>query len=124
MQSMTGFGHVEKQHEVFDLVVEIKTVNSRYFDFKARLGREVSALEPKIKTEVQKQISRGRVDLFLELRQKAHDIYELNETLVANYLSLSANLQDLGVTGNINISDLLNIPGIIIQKEQAGFSDA
>jgi len=123
MQSMTGFGHIEKQYEVFDLVVEMKTVNSRYFDFKARLGREVNALEPKIKSEVQKKISRGRVDLYLELRQKTQDLYELNQTLAANYISLSKDLRHLDVPGTLNVSDMFGIPGIIIQKQQKGFSE-
>jgi len=123
MQSMTGFGHVARQCESLDLVVEIKTVNGRFFDLKARLGNELSPLESAIKAEVQKRISRGRVELFLEVRQKTADLYELNEALVANYTALADELRSLGVSGNLSVSDLLNIPGIIVRKDQAGFSD-
>jgi uncharacterized protein (TIGR00255 family) len=123
MQSMTGFGHVEKHYDSFDIVLEIKTVNSRFFDFKGRLSREVTALEAAVKTRIQNRIKRGRVELFLDLRQKAQNLFELNETLVSNYLSLAKDLENKGVKGSLEISDVLNIPGVIVQKERAGFTE-
>ncbi|GAH81229.1 unnamed protein product, partial [marine sediment metagenome] len=52
MRSMTGYGHAETSTAGFDLTVEIKTFNSRHFDFKARLGRELCAFESDFKAEV------------------------------------------------------------------------
>jgi uncharacterized protein (TIGR00255 family) len=45
VRSMTGFGRAKSQIDGFDITVEIRSVNHRYFEFSARLPRIYSFLE-------------------------------------------------------------------------------
>ena len=48
MNSMTAFGRHRADLGGKTLTVEIKSVNSRYFDFSVRMPRSISYLEEKI----------------------------------------------------------------------------
>jgi len=63
---MTGYGN-EIFHLENDTVlhVEIRTVNSRYLDFKAHIPRSLYHLEIPMKKLIQSYIERGRVDLYI-----------------------------------------------------------
>ncbi len=114
---MTGFGHVTKSLAEMDIAVDLRTLNSRYFDFRSRLGRELSASEGDLKQEIQRRLSRGRVDLYIEVTPKAGDQLELNEALVKNYLRLADELRREGVKGEISLQDLLSLPGVCMSKK-------
>ncbi len=113
MLSMTGFGHARRSLEEAEIVVDIKTVNGRYFDFKARLARELIDLEPLLKSEVQKSVARGRVDVFVDLQVKSAWQVELNRGLLESYLRIAERLRALGVGGELAVSDLISIPGLV-----------
>jgi len=123
MRSMTGYGHAETSTTGFDLIVEIKTFNSRHFDFKARLGRELSMFEADFKVEVQTKLRRGRVELYLEVRPKTTDQYELNLPVVENYRILAEQASAMGIPGGLEIPDLLSIPGLVMPRTESLVSD-
>ena len=65
MKSMTAFGRAKETVNGRDITVEIRSVNSRYFDCSVKISRVFSFLEEKIKPFLQsKGISRGKVDFF------------------------------------------------------------
>jgi len=68
---MTGFGRATRSTEEMNLVVEIKTVNSRYLDLNLRVPRELHSMEQKLRKEVQSHLDRGRVELHFELHPKS-----------------------------------------------------
>lgn len=123
MRSMTGYGHAETSTTAFDLTVEIKTFNSRHFDFKSRLGRELSAFEADFKAEVQTDLRRGRVELYLDVRPKTTDQYELNVPVVENYRILAEQASSMGISGGLEIADLLAVPGLVMPRTESLVSD-
>ena len=62
---MTGFGRAKKEENNRIYIVEIKSVNHKYTDISVKLPRYLSYLEEKIKKEVQKDIYRGKIDVFI-----------------------------------------------------------
>ena len=50
IKSMTGYGRGQATVDGTDILVEIKSVNNRYYDFSARLPRMYGYLEEKLKT--------------------------------------------------------------------------
>ena len=57
--SMTGFGRCRATVDGLDITVEIKSVNSRFFDCNAKISRAYSYLEERVKPYLQgKGISR------------------------------------------------------------------
>ena len=66
IRSMTSFGRGLFSSEEFDLTVEMRSVNNRYFDCSVRLPRPFSGLEERIKPYLQgRGISRGKVEVFV-----------------------------------------------------------
>lgn len=65
IRSMTGFGRAKYDIEGRQYTVEIKSVNNRYCDISVKMPRSISYLEEKVKSEISKQISRGKVEVFI-----------------------------------------------------------
>lgn len=117
MRSMTGFGQATRSTEEMDLAVEIKTVNSCYLDLNLRVPRELSSLEPQLRKEVQSHLDRGRVELHFELHSKSGNHHDLNEALVENYLSVAERVRSMGAKGELDVSSVLQLPGVFVPHE-------
>ena len=63
---MTAFGRAKREGELKDITIEIKSVNSRFFDCNVKLPRAYIFLEERIKEYVRKNaVSRAKVDVFV-----------------------------------------------------------
>lgn len=111
MQSMTGFGHSETTVGNLTLSVDVKSVNGRFLDINVRLPRELVAVEPEIRAEIQKHLGRGRVDLIVTTSYAAGQ-QDINEPALEAYLSVAAKLNARGIPGELSIGTLLQLPGI------------
>jgi len=60
---MTGFGAGRAQVEGEELSVELRSVNHKFLEVKARVPREASALEAGLIKQIKERLSRGAVDL-------------------------------------------------------------
>lgn len=108
-KSMTGFG---RAHDVIDereILVEIKSVNHRYFEFSSRITRVYSFLEPKIKQLIQQNTSRGKVEVTVSISHPKADPANimLNEEVVEGYVKALR-----GVTNKFFLSDDLSLTAI------------
>ncbi len=66
MKSMTAFGRARGLAGGKDITVELRSVNSRYFDCTVKLSRAFSYLEDKVRPFLQSRgISRGKVDVWI-----------------------------------------------------------
>ena len=68
ISSMTSFFFGEYETEYGNLVLEIKTLNSRYFELQLKLSEDIKTLEPKIRNQIVKSISRGKADYKIYLK--------------------------------------------------------
>jgi uncharacterized protein (TIGR00255 family) len=96
IRSMTGYGRAQFTTDGKDILVEIKSVNHRYFDFSSRIPRMYGFLDEKLKTYLGTYISRGKVDAFVTI-----DIVEgndnevlLNHQLAGSYITALRELKD------------------------------
>ena len=97
MLSMTGYGRAEYSDNGINLVVELKTVNNRNFDFNCKTPRAFIALEDMIRKTVQSYIKRGRVDLFVtfsDMRENISDI-QINLDKAQSFYNASRILKGL-----------------------------
>ncbi len=111
---MTGFGHAEGSVDHFEVSVDIKTVNSRYFDFNPKLPRELSSLESAFRKLVQDKLKRGRIDLFVDLKPTKGGQLEINEAMVDSYLQAARQLIDKGIGGSLQVYNMMNLPGVLV----------
>ena len=66
--SMTGYGRAEEVRNGRDIAVELRSVNSRYFEYSCRVPRTCAFLEDPLKRLVAEQVHRGKVELSLSIR--------------------------------------------------------
>ncbi len=68
IKSMTAFGRAKHEGEDKNITVEIKSVNSRFFDCNVKIPRAYIFLEERIKSHIQKNaVSRAKVDCFITM---------------------------------------------------------
>lgn len=67
VRSMTGYGRNQDTVNGLSVVVELKSVNHRFFEYSSRLPRGYGFLDDKLKTYLQQRISRGKVDVFVQI---------------------------------------------------------
>ncbi len=115
IKSMTGFG---RAHEIIsgkEIIVEIRSVNHRYFEFSARLPRTYSYLEEKLKTKLSNHISRGKVEISLSVfRTEGTDAkISVNETVAKGYIdALNEANSTLELNNDLSLSHLLRLSDI------------
>ena len=68
--SMTGFGESHQQADGLAVLVEVRTINNRYFKFSMRSGEGYSALESQVEAAVRDKIKRGTVQVNLQVQRQ------------------------------------------------------
>jgi uncharacterized protein (TIGR00255 family) len=69
--SMTGFGRGEEAATKWNVVVEIKTVNNRFKDFRFKMGSALSSLEFDLRGQLDKTFKRGTFDVSVSWQRRA-----------------------------------------------------
>jgi uncharacterized protein (TIGR00255 family) len=112
---MTGYGEAQGEVSGVNYVVEIKTLNNRYFKTIIRLPELAAFLEEDIDKLLRKNLSRGTVNYVLRLKDtSANTLFDINETaLQAVVEKLSRAASSASVKGTVDVGNLLNLPGII-----------
>ncbi len=118
IRSMTGFGRAQAAVEGYNITVEIKSVNNRYFDFYAKMPRTFSFLEEKVKSLLSTEISRGKVECSIQIETTADEsvIVSVNEPLAKGYVNAVEEIaekfalkNDLTALSIARFSDVLSI---------------
>ncbi|ADU30816.1 YicC/YloC family endoribonuclease [Evansella cellulosilytica] len=66
--SMTGYGRTLKENRDCHVTVEMRAVNHRFCEINIRMPRQFFFLEDKLKKIILKQVKRGKVDVFINLK--------------------------------------------------------
>jgi len=117
---MTGFGKAELTTKQGTFTVEISSVNNRYLEISARLPRQFSALEHRVRELIGNRLSRGKIFTFIGFSESENspNKYYINSKAM---MSLSHQLQqisrDLKLSGGVTISDLLVFPEVTRNEE-------
>ena len=77
IKSMTGFGKSQVDSNGYSVTCEVRGVNHRYFDPHIRISRRYMSLEDRIKDEIKKTVTRGRIEMTLNIEktgESARDI--------------------------------------------------
>ena len=95
-RSMTAYGRAVGSTQTKNITVEIKSVNSRYFDPQIKISRSFSYLEEKVKNYIQKYISRGKVDVWVgvEVTENATTEISIDKAYAETYINALRTLRD------------------------------
>ncbi|MDE5736749.1 MAG: YicC family protein [Oscillospiraceae bacterium] len=138
LKSMTGYGRAEEKKDGRDILVEIKSVNSRYLEQNIRINRNYSYLEEDLKSLVKSKAARGKLEIVVSitlLEGKKADIH-VNEEIVKGYLNamseynqkqeysyrLAMDKEDTLCAGHMHWASLLQLPDIF-RVEKAEYDE-
>ncbi len=116
IKSMTGYGRGESLKDSYRIKIEIKAVNHRYNDISVKMPRHINYLEESIKKLVKEKISRGKVDVYINLEYINESAVEVKVdiALARSYkLALEELVQELNISDGVRLNNLLNIPEVI-----------
>ncbi len=119
--SMTGFGRAKLSEQDFDITVEIKSVNHRYFEYSCRIPRAFSFMEEKLKTLLKSKISRGKVEIsvFVEDTSDNSIVLEINKTYTDAYVkALHTLAKEYKLKDDIKASALVGNSDIFSSKHR------
>jgi len=119
---MTGFGSGAVRLKKGKIIIEIKTVNHKFFDASLKLPPSMSIFDDRIKEVLQKKIHRGKVNLNLihdgELLKP--DNVRIDHKIAANYYRELTKLgKYLGLKQELSAKDIMLLPGVF-NYEAAG----
>ncbi len=127
IRSMTGYGRQQQVIDQHDITVEIKSVNHRYYEFSARVPRAYGFLEEKLKTFMKGSISRGKVEVGVQVNNLNGKEVNINidKLMAAGYVNAlrEANKElgledDLTLSRIIKFSDIFNVQKIADDEEK------
>lgn len=121
-RSMTGFGRAKYEVDGREYQIELKSVNYKYSDVSVKLPRNISYLEEKIKSTVSKNISRGKIDVFISFvnnSSRGKDI-KINKEIAKIYIDELKDLaEETGIEANFRAIDISKMPDVLtIQNEE------
>ncbi len=120
IKSMTGFGRGEWQGEGKRLEVEIKSFNHRFCDIVTHLPRKLSSLEPRLRAFLKQRLSRGRIEVFVQVDESSLDEQrlEIDLKLAKDYYGALRRLKEtLGIPGAIQIDTMTVFREIFTRKD-------
>jgi len=117
---MTAFARAEKTEKEINVLAEIRSYNSRYLDVALRIPHGYAALEEKIKSLIADKVSRGRIEVNLQINDDSDEAYafEVNISRARAYYESLVQLKDqLDLNSEISIELLLREGGVVRPAE-------
>jgi uncharacterized protein (TIGR00255 family) len=114
---MTGFGRAELPNGPS---AEVRSVNSRHLEVRARLPRELIELEPQVRATAQRFFERGQVEISVRLPREGAFAAKLEIDLAAarGYAQAADQLaRELGTVSDLPVAQLLSLPGVASLRE-------
>jgi len=119
--SMTGYGRGEGTTTAGDLVVEIRSVNHRSLDLSLRGPRELGIVEPRVRALIRERLSRGRVEVYINVRHRSPERIRLNVDveLARKYRDAALTLaEELDLSGDVTVDFLIRLPDVLYEYEE------
>ena len=113
---MTGFGKAEVSDPNFSMTIEVRSVNSRYFDYSSKLPGFLNQFDLTAGRIIKERCIRGRITLAVTTDFNGNTVQEpyLNEDLLKQYQELvSFAGQQTGLDTEIGLEHYLTLPDVI-----------
>jgi uncharacterized protein (TIGR00255 family) len=110
--SMTGYGDAHFSDSKVSYVLEVRTLNNRYFKASIKLPEHLSVFEPEVEKTIRERITRGSVSCSLRQRHmSAEAAQEINIAALENYLDQLHRISSKGPM-QVDVGALLALPGV------------
>ncbi len=113
--SMTGFGRAEASYSNKEILIEIRSLNSKFTDIRLKIPQNYKEKEVQIRKLVSDNVERGKIELSMEIRSPEGDEdFSLNVPLFKRYFNeLSSLSKELNVNNEGLIPAILRLPNVV-----------
>ncbi len=120
LRSMTGYGRSQKILGGRDILVEIRSVNHRYYEYSSRIPRSYNYIDEKLKALLKTSVSRGKIEVAVTINNIEGKDTEIaiNKGVAEGYVTaLRSVSEELGLVDDITLSKLIKLPDVFsVQK--------
>lgn len=125
IRGMTGFGSAQLASGKIKALIEVKSLNHRYFDIAYYLPVGFGYVEDKMRQLVQKYIERGRITISVKVAQKPAQEVALNKEAVRRYMQYVRLLgKEFHLENDVKLSDIIRLPSVLEIKEMSMDAEA
>ena len=114
---MTGYGRAKIEYDEREISVEIKSVNHRFLDLNIKVPRLYAYLEDMIKKTVQQFLVRGKVDIYVTVKEREGSDIKVspNMPVIESYLQAAKAISEkFGLSdSDIKLIDIMKLPDAI-----------
>ena len=117
--SMTGFGRGTAVCNGREIAVELRSVNSRYFEYSSRIPRSCNYMDSRLKKQLNERVSRGKVELSMTVQnvEAADAVVTVNMELARSYQqALRSISEELRIKNDITTSGLARFPDVLATR--------
>ena len=115
LHSMTGYGSASFKIDELELEIEIKTLNSKYFDSKIILPSSISVYELELNKLLKDNLIRGKVDLRIKFSDIASESVKFNKEVINKYINELKEVSDFDESQLLK--NVLSLPNSIKKEE-------
>ena len=119
VHSMTGFARRDGGDEAASWTWEVKSVNGRSLDVRARLPQGYESLDPAVRSAVAAACARGNLQVNLSIKRGSAPLQlQVNEELLQQVLDLMAKLESRTTAEPPRLDGILGLRGILEAVEE------
>ena len=116
--SMTAFSRIDVNSEFGSLIFELKSVNHRFIEINFKIPELFKKLELQMRDLLKEALVRGKVECSIIINENTVlSETKIDQAQLEKYLDLMQKVKSkVGEPDKISITDVLNLPGVLIQK--------
>jgi uncharacterized protein (TIGR00255 family) len=119
IRSMTGYGQAEGTVGALRVVVDVRTVNHRFFSPSIKLPTAFARWETEVREAMKLKVARGHVTLTARSERLAETSLAIDE---ARFAAVAAQLQELtarhGLAGGVDLASVLRMPDVLASPRE------
>ena len=122
VRSMTGFGRCEESQDNRKIIIEMKSVNHKFFDLNIKTPKKLNFFESAIRNYLKKHISRGKVDLFISYEDTNENKASIkyNSEMAKEYIQVFKKMEEeLNIVNDVKVTSFLRCSEVLSIEEQS-----
>jgi uncharacterized protein (TIGR00255 family) len=120
LHSMTGYALARRDTPAGAVVLELRSVNSRFLDLQFRVSDELRAGEGLVREALTAQLSRGKLDcrLYIQRNSQTGTSLQLAAGVVEQLARLDASVRErLPGAVTLSVGEVLRWPGVLEERD-------
>ncbi len=113
--SMTGFGRAEANFNSKEILVEVRSLNSKFTDIRLKIPQNYKEKEVLLRKLISENVERGKIEVSMEIRSPEGDEnFSLNVPLFKRYFKELSKLSDeFSITSEGLVPAILRLPNVV-----------